>query len=213
MTRFRAGCTALLVLAFVAACAKDAPSGGEQIVAPDARTTETSASGGSNSDDDSDDRSSGSSDNAPRRPFVAIRDDCDPRDPAWNPTGGCLLRRGNVTFAEFARELDSPLALAVVGHQAWRNDPTYLVVERGTTIRVKNEGGRVHTFTKVAAFGGGKVPNPALNEGLITAPECPTSVDVPPGSSIRISGLAPGDHRFECCIHPWMRALITVKAK
>jgi plastocyanin len=139
-------------------------------------------------------------------------DDCDPRDVAgWAATGGCALKRGNVTFAEFARELDSPLALAVVGHQAWRNEPSYLVVGEGKTVRVRNDGGRVHTFTKVAAFGGGKVPNPALNEGLVTAPECPSSVDVPPGATVRISGLAPGDHRFECCIHPWMRALITVK--
>jgi plastocyanin len=204
MARFRGGCTALLALTFVAACAKDSPSG-EQLVAPDANAGAAALGGASSSDNDSD-GSSG-------RRFIAIRDDCDPRDPAWAPTGGCALRRGNVTFAEFARELDSPLALAVIGHQAWRNDPPYLVVEAGKTIRVRNEGGRVHTFTKVAAFGGGKVPNPALNEGLVTAPECPTSVDIPPGGSVRISGLAPGDHRFECCIHPWMRALITVHTK
>jgi plastocyanin len=88
------------------------------------------------------------------------------------------------------------------------------VVEVGKTIRVKNEGGRDHTFTEVAAFGGGKVPPPGagLNEGLVTAPECPTSINIPPGGSARVSNLASGDHRFQCCIHPWMRALITVKA-
>src|SRR5688572_19472270 len=128
MARFGVGCTALLALAFVAACAKDSPSG-EQLVAPDASATEASASGSSDRD----------SDGPGGRRFIAIRDDCDPRDVAgWAPTGGCALRRGNVTFAEFARELDSPLALAVVGHQAWRNDPSYLVVETGKTIRVKN---------------------------------------------------------------------------
>jgi plastocyanin len=105
------------------------------------------------------------------------------------------------------------LADAVIGHQAWRNDPSYLVVEAGKAIRVRNEGGRVHTFTKVAAFGGGKVPNPALNEGLRTAPECPSSIDILPGGGMRTSGLAPGDHRFQCCIHPWMRALITVQPR
>jgi plastocyanin len=205
MARFGAGYTALLALALVAACAKDSPSG-EQLVAPDASAAEASASGASSSDRDSDGPGGGR--------FIAMRDDCDPRDvEGWRLTGGCKLRRGNVTFAEFAKELDSPLSLAVVGHQAWRNDPTYLVVEPGKTIRVRNEGGRVHTFTKVAAFGGGKVPNPALNEGLVTAPECLTSTDIMPGSSIRVSNLAPGDHRFECCFHPWMRALITVQAK
>jgi plastocyanin len=142
---------------------------------------------------------------------IAIRDDCDPRDPAWNAVGGCTLKRGDVTFAEFNGELDSPLALAVVGHQAWRNDPPYLKINAGQSVRVRNVGGRVHTFTKVAAFGGGKVPNPALNEGLVTAPECPGSVDIAPGGRATVSGLAVGNHRFMCCIHPWMRALIKVQ--
>lgn len=64
----------------------------------------------------------------------------------------------------------------------------------------------------MAAFGGGKIPNPALNDGLVTAPECPGSVDIPAGGRTTVSGLAAGNHRFMCCIHPWMRALIKVKA-
>lgn len=54
---------------------------------------------------------------------IDIRDDCDPRDPAWNAVGGCVHRKGDVTLEEFAGENDSPLALSVIGHQAWRNDP------------------------------------------------------------------------------------------
>jgi hypothetical protein len=50
-----------------------------------------------------------------------------------------------------------------------------------------NTGGRVHTFTQVAQFGGGKAANPALNKGLVTSPECP-SVDVAPGDGIVVSG-------------------------
>ncbi len=98
---------------------------------------------------------------------IAIRDDCDRRDPGWAAVGGCT-KRGDVSLAEFAGENDSPLASSVVGHQAWRNDPPYLEIKEGSKIRVKNEGGRVHTFTEVAAFGGGIAPNPALNEGLVT---------------------------------------------
>jgi plastocyanin len=143
---------------------------------------------------------------------IAMRDDCDPRDPNWAMVGGCTQHRGDVTLAEFAGENDSPLAAAVIGHQAWRNDPPYLKISVGQTIRVTNEGGRPHTFTKVAAFGGGIAPNPALNEGLQTAPECPASVNILPGGSTTVSGLAVGNHRFMCCLHPWMRALIKVKA-
>jgi plastocyanin len=200
MARFQAGCTALLALTFAAACAKDSSS--RELVAPDASAD---ASGGASSSDDDSDGFSG-------KRHIAIRDDCDPRDPAWAPTGGCLLRRGDVTFAEFTTENNSLLAASVVGHQAWRNDPSYLKIKKGKTVRVRNEGGRVHTFTEVAMFGGGKVPSPDLNKGLVTAPECPGSRDIPPGGRIEVSGLGVGNHRFQCCIHPWMRAIIKVKA-
>src|SRR5688572_25501755 len=160
MARFQAGCSVLLTLSFAAACAKDSPSGGEQIVAPDA-SIGVVASRNSDSDHDSDGPGG--------RRFIAMRDDCDPRDPAWDATGGCLLRRGNVTFDEFLnREANSPLALSVVGHQAWRNDPPYLVIDGRKSIRVRNEGGRTHTFTKVANFGAGRVP--PLNKGLLLDP-------------------------------------------
>jgi hypothetical protein len=138
-----------------------------------------------------------------------VKDDCDPGDPNWNIVGGCHQHRGNVSFAEFNGENDSPLAAAVIGHQAWRNDPTYLVIGPGQRVQVRNVGGRPHTFTEVANFGGGVVP--PLNEGLIPAPECPESVEVPPGGRDQVSGLALGNHRFQCCFHPWMRALIKVK--
>jgi hypothetical protein len=155
------------------------------------------ASYAAGSGDDSDDRR------------ITLRDDCDPKDPAWANLGGCARKRGNVSVDEFDAELDSPLAAAVVGHQAWRIDPSYLVIKEGTTVRVKNAGGRPHTFTGVAAFGGGMVP--PLNEGLVVAPECPGATVIPPGGNARVSDLAVGNHRFQCCIHPWQRALIKVK--
>lgn len=143
---------------------------------------------------------------------ILIRDDCDPDDPAWEPTGGCELRKGDVDFAEFGVELASPLApMSVIGHQAWRNDPPYLQISEGDAVKVRNRGGRVHTFTEVADFGGGKVPNLALNRGLVMAPECPESEDLPPGAGGRIEDLAVGNHRFQCCIHPWMRAIVKVR--
>ena len=143
---------------------------------------------------------------------VAMRDDCQP-DADWGP-GGCLLKEGDVTRAEFFLEAESPLApTSVIGHQAWWNDPPYLKIELGESVRVKNEGGRTHTFTEVMHFGAGRPRPPAtevLNKGLITAPECLTSTDILPGASIELRDLGPGNHHFQCCIHSWMRAMIKV---
>lgn len=140
---------------------------------------------------------------------IAILDDCDPTDPTWAPTGGCTLEEGDVNRAEFNALVVSPLSLATVGHPAWRNQPSYLTVEPDETVRVRNRGGRGHTFTEVAAFGGGFIP--PLNQGLTAAPECATATVLPPGAKSKVTGLSAGDHRFQCCIHPWMRALIKVK--
>ena len=198
MTGNRIGCVAALTLALTAACGKDPASIAGQESATLAANGAASANRSGNDDDDH------------GAPKIAIRDDCDATDPAWAPTGGCLLRRGNVTNAEFNRQLTSPLITSTVGHMAWRNDPTYLVVQAGRAVHVTNEGGRTHTFTEVAQFGGGKVP--PLNRGMTVAPECPASVNIAPGSSVDVTGLAVGDHHFQCCIHPWMREHIKVKA-
>jgi len=199
MIRFRGACTGLLALGFAAACGRDSPN--KQVVAPDEVTGGTVSA----------DASAGNDEGFSGERNIAIRDDCDPRDPAWAPTGGCAVRRGVVTFAEFNAENNSTLAAAVVGHMAWRMDPTYIKTESGETIRVRNDGGRTHTFTRVAQFGGGKIPSPALNKGLITAPECPGSIDIAPGGRMEVSGLTVGNNRFQCCIHPWMRAIIKVR--
>ena len=139
-----------------------------------------------------------------------IYDNCDPRDPGWAPTGGCLLepREGDVTLAEFNRLLLSPLSAAVVGHPSWRFEPTYLHVTAGKRLRVTNEGGRDHTFTQVANFGGGVVP--PLSVGLMPAPECAASSRIHPGDAVDVTVLKPGLHTFQCCIHPWMRAAVRV---
>ena len=143
---------------------------------------------------------------------VAILDDCDPNDPEWNQTGGCVLRGGVVTEDEFGALLTSSLSVSVVGHPAWRMEPSYLRVSSSTSVRISNDGGRLHTFTKVAQFGGGFVA--PLNIGLTQAPECnpasPIVNSLPPGERLRLPNLSAGNHRYQCCIHPWMRALVKV---
>lgn len=148
---------------------------------------------------------------------VVLRDDCDPNDPGWTPTGGCTLPEGEVTLAEFNAQRLSPLAPSVIGHLAWWFDPNYLKVKAGKKISIRNDGGRTHTFTEVANFGGGRVP--PLNASqpgvppLTPAPECLAAgvVNLPGGATDTVDGLAPGDHRFQCCIHPWMRTLVKVQ--
>jgi hypothetical protein len=153
---------------------------------------------------------------------IALIDDCDPDDPTWAPVG-CLQNKGDVTNAEFTALLRSPLydndpATAagqfLVGHPSWRNEPSHLVVEEGKRIEVKNEGGRPHTFTKVAEFGGGRVP--PLLVGTQMAPECALAVgatdpnQLAPGARLRLRTSGEGLVRFQCCFHPWMRATIRV---
>ena len=150
---------------------------------------------------------------------IALVDDCDPRDPGWAPTGGCLRKKGDVTTAEFGLFLTSPLApmmgpRQLIGHPAWAIEPSYLKIKEDKKFRVKNEGGRRHTFTEVRDYGGGFVP--PLNFGMAPAPECsnPAGLNViDPGHRLDIKGLAAGTHKFICCIHPWMRADIKVKEK
>jgi plastocyanin len=148
---------------------------------------------------------------------IAVLDDCLPSDPGWAPTGGCALKphQGNVSFAEFNALLRSPLTIpsdgALIGHPAWRNQPSHLTARSGKTVRVTNKGGRGHTFTEVTNFGGGFVP--PLNIGLTQAPQCTPAGTIPlaPGATVELKGLAPGLHRYQCCIHPWMRATIRVE--
>jgi plastocyanin len=157
-------------------------------------------------------------------PNIAMMDDCDPADPAYDALGGCpegappgsQSHRGDVPLMELFALLTSPLAPGhVIGHPSWRNEPPYVSVRSGQTVRVSNRGGRVHTFTRVENFGGGFVP--LLNEQMTPALECGANFQPNPavtfigvGETERVSGLAPGLHTFQCCIHPWMRAAVRV---
>jgi len=199
MRAFRAG-AGVLVLGVVAACS-------DPVSRP---TGDASANQIASFDGRDGDQGSSQFD----EPRVEVYDDCKPTDPGWAPTGGCTLSGGKVNLDEFIKFLASPLSQSVVGHPAWRMEKSYIKIQPNTDVEVENEGGRLHTFTNVAQFGGGRVP--PLNQGLTPAPECalppgaPDTTAVLPGAVIVIQGLALGNHRFQCCIHPWMRALIKV---
>jgi plastocyanin len=148
---------------------------------------------------------------------VRMLDACDPA--TFNATFGagvCADVGGDVTVEEFF----SPNVLPE-GHPAWENEPSYVKIKPGERVKVTNEGGEVHTFTELMAFGGGFYPplnNPTGStevvpeRGSAGAPN-PALVFVPSGGKLEVTGLGVGTHLFECCIHPFMRAVIKVEEK
>lgn len=199
-------CGGALLLVIAAACSDPVSNPQQtQVSAPSEVALADRSDGGERGSDESDNGTG-----------IDVYDDCNPNDPEWALTGGCTLQGGTVSVDEFNRFLQSPFSASVVGHPAWRNEPSFLRVGLGATVLVENEGGRFHTFTRVAEFGGGRVP--PLNQGLTMAPECalaPGAVDpngLAPGATLNAAGLRQGRNRYQCCIHPWMRALIKVGA-
>ena len=154
-------------------------------------------------------------------PKIALVDNCDPAtfNAAIGP-GTCAAtpHQHDTTFEEFIGLLFSPLAANVIGHPAWQFAPGYISISAGKTVRVTNAGGEDHTFTEVTEFGGGFVAllngvgGPAGTVPLVQAGACLASPGiVAPGNTIQITELSPGVHKFQCCIHPWMRAVVDVE--
>lgn len=155
-------------------------------------------------------------------PKIALVDNCDPATfNAFIGPGTCATtpHRHDTPFLEFLGLLFSPLANNIIGHPAWQFSPGYISVRAGQTVRATNAGGEDHTFTEVTAFGGGFVPplngvgGPSGTVPLVPAPAClsPAATVVAPGATVQIKGLSPGVHKFQCCIHPWMRAVVDVE--
>ena len=141
---------------------------------------------------------------------VQVLDDCDAASFNAVIGPGTCIKEGNVTFGEFIGQLVSQGRAP-----AWRFSPGQLKLSPDDTVAASNRGGEFHTFTEVAAFGGGCVDE--LNEilGLTPVPECATpgifgSTGIAPGGTTTTAPLAAGTHRFMCLIHPWMRTTATV---
>jgi plastocyanin len=141
---------------------------------------------------------------------VRIEDRCDPA--TFNEAvgdGTCIADLGT-TFDEFIAEL-----VADQEARHWRFKEDEFHVDAGEAVNSFNIGGEVHSFTHVQNFGGGVVPvlNDLSGAGPITA-ECAAGfVPVFPGTSSAPQVLKPGLHRFQCCIHPWMRSEVTVRRR
>jgi hypothetical protein len=142
---------------------------------------------------------------------VRMFDSCDPAtfNAVFNDPTVCI-KQGHVPFDRFIAELTST-------HKAaqWRFDPQNVELENGAELFALNQGGEVHTFTRVAQFGGGILP--LLNDLSNTpnvAPEC-TTLDpddfVAPDATYTAELNADEIQHFQCCIHPWMRSDVHLK--
>jgi hypothetical protein len=155
------------------------------------------------------------------QPTVKIRDDCQPATFNLPPPDGagpgvCAADfDGNTSFEKFIDQVSK--------HQQapqWRFDPNRREIPAGTQILLDNYGGELHTFTRVANFGGGFVePLNVLSGNTVLAPECfdasvggtfvPAGADEQPGPTTQQSDRGK-IVKFQCCIHPWMRTEIMV---
>ena len=143
---------------------------------------------------------------------VTLFDACDPEtfDAALGP--GTCTRAGGVTFAMFLEQLGRHGSVG-----AWHFAPSNVTMRVGQALGATNRGGETHTFTEVEEFGGGIVPQ--LNDlmGLTSvAPECTQlkgSDFLAPGASSSEEEEEEGVEKYQCCIHPWMRAQVRITEK
>ena len=154
---------------------------------------------------------------------VKMQDDCEPTsfDAALGDPRACI-GDGETTFSSFLAELQ-----ATRQAEEWTFDPSQLTVRAGRPVILDSRAGETHTFTLVKVFAGGFVPilnslsgNPTpapecVNPGdpTIPAPPSPKNVFVDAGrqGAFQTAGLLPGRYLFQCCIHPWMRVILTIR--
>jgi hypothetical protein len=145
---------------------------------------------------------------------IRMYDDCEPTTFNAVLGDGACIGNGHTTFAEFIEELEETQDV-----HKWRNQPSDMQLNVGRPTLIENRGGEVHTFTPVANFGGGFVNElNGISGNPVPAPEClnfGSIVFIPAGGveqgpTAGSSELPVGAHRFQCCIHPWMRTVIDV---
>lgn len=141
---------------------------------------------------------------------VSILDQCEATSFNAALGAGTCTGQGTVTLAQFTAELAANHTVA-----AWRFDPAALLLTVGGSITATNYGGEVHTFTRVAQFGGGIVPDLNTASGYATeAPECKEITDadrIAPGGTFRTRAAAStGTELYQCCIHPWMHETVSI---
>jgi plastocyanin len=144
---------------------------------------------------------------------VRVRDACDPAtfNAMFGP-GFCETDDHGIALDDAVAQLQKHGSI-----RGWRFSPKSIHIDEGESVVARfTRGGENHTFTEVAEFGagcvqlindvGGFTGPPAADCSLI--PSTTVGRDVP---ELTVSGLARGEHYFECLIHPWMRTTVTVR--
>lgn len=155
---------------------------------------------------------------------IQIRDDCDPATFNSIGLGNICSGDGDTTFARFAKQV-----MTLGRAPRWRFQPDRLHLEVGDSFIATNRGGELHSFTEVDHFGPSVVPQ--VNDLLhmhgaqpnaqcsgafgkfLQDPAHPQNTSfVLPGQSFTDTPGQPGTELYQCCIHPWMHAVITTRA-
>ncbi len=151
---------------------------------------------------------------------IVARDDCDQASFNVAIGPGTCIGDGRTAFGDFIGQL-----MAEGAADGWSFSRPDFGLDAGGDLKVENRGGEFHTFTEVAHFGGGCVPELNAVLGLTPVPECAAVTDTPdgpvptafitsgvgPGGTLAVDDLTPGKHRFICLIHPWMRSTAKVR--
>ncbi|MHA7154163.1 cupredoxin domain-containing protein [Arthrobacter sp. TMN-50] len=154
-------------------------------------------------------------DSGPSQRHIEMQDDCDPATFNAALGEGACVGDGDTTFDEL---FESLAERNPDGH--WRNHPERTHVRKGSDLVISNTGGEFHTFTEVAKFGAGCVPE--INDvlGLVGPPaaDCGAAFSdprtaLPAGASgtVATHEMSAGIHRFMCMIHPWMNTEVEVR--
>jgi len=141
---------------------------------------------------------------------IDLHDACDPESFNAAVGPGTCVRNGGVSFENFLELLTRHHSVG-----AWRFTPPQTNMGVGDVLMAVNVGGETHTFTEVEEFGGGIVPDLNQRMGLTTvAPECnpATLTFIPAGGSTSETENDEGVEKYQCCIHPWMRAEVRIGA-
>jgi len=140
---------------------------------------------------------------------VTMFDACDPQTFNAALGAGTCSRQGGIRFEDFVEQLTRHHSAG-----AWHFAPSEVTMQVGELLMATNRGGETHTFTEVEEFGGGIVPFINNLVGLTTvARECSQAVKLPPGGTFSETENEAGVEKYQCCIHPWMRAEVRIKEK